>query len=449
MTRNFRFYYWLFKGFLTKHLKVLVLAVFGGALIFSQIPTVLPYLPKPKTTTYVGRVGSFTLANLPRDVQLKISHGLTEIDDSGRPIPALAEDWKIIDDGKTYVFTIREDAVWQDGSPVLAEEIDYTINDVVSEVVDDRTIVFRLEEPFSPFPAILSQPIFKRETVSYLQVVDRTKIVGTGQYELTRIRFSGNSLDHLVLESDDEKIVYRFYNTEAAAILAFKLAEIDVIEEISNIDEIEDWPNLTVETNLSKQQYAVVYFNVNDPNLTEKRIRQALNYMIPKNDDIDRRALGPISANSWVYNPSLKPYTYSFDSAQSLVQNLMMDFEIELTTTPKFFDLAEQIRASWEQLGPTVRIKVVNMPDTSDYQALLIGQQIPLDPDQYMLWHSTQADNITRFESPKIDKLLEDGRKELDEDLRKDIYMNFQRFIVEDTPAAFLHYLESFTVSRR
>ena len=84
-----------------------------------------------------------------------------------------------------------------------------------------------------------------------------------------------------------------------------------------------------------------------------------------------------------------------------------------------------------------------------DYDAFLATVDIPKDPDQYSLWHSTQATtNISKYKNPRIDKLLEDGRTELDQDTRKKIYLDFQRFLVEDVPAIFLYHPIFYTISR-
>jgi peptide/nickel transport system substrate-binding protein len=98
-------------------------------------------------------------------------------------------------------------------------------------------------------------------------------------------------------------------------------------------------------------------------------------------------------------------------------------------------------------LGIEVKIKIINSLGES-FDALLVAQEIPPDPDQYSLWHSTQASNISHYKSPKLDKLLEDGRKTLDKEKRKEIYADFQRFLVEDTPAIFLFHPTLYTVSR-
>jgi peptide/nickel transport system substrate-binding protein len=90
---------------------------------------------------------------------------------------------------------------------------------------------------------------------------------------------------------------------------------------------------------------------------------------------------------------------------------------------------------------------------------LLINQPIPIDPDQYTLWHSTQATNLTNNavgensdennDNAKIDKLLEDGRQTLDPEDRRLIYLDFQRFLVEYTPAVFLYHPTSYTILRK
>jgi len=99
-------------------------------------------------------------------------------------------------------------------------------------------------------------------------------------------------------------------------------------------------------------------------------------------------------------------------------------------------------------LGINLRIKISNFPDTNNFQLLLMGQSIPTDPDQYFMWHSTQATNFTRYKNTRIDSLLERGRQTIDTEERKSIYQEFQQFLLEDPPAVFLRYLERFSIAR-
>jgi len=57
--------------------------------------------------------------------------------------------------------------------------------------------------------------------------------------------------------------------------------------------------------------------------------------------------------------------------------------------------------------------------------------------------------NLTRLKNPRIDKLLEDGRKSLDLDERRKIYFDFQKYLVEEVPAVFLYYPMTYTINRK
>ena len=186
----------------------------------------------------------------------------------------------------------------------------------------------------------------------------------------------------------------------------------------------------------------------------EKSLRQALSYAIDKDKLGDLRAISPISIDSWAYNPQVKPYTYDLEKAKGIIADYKKTAKvdtvnIDLTVPPILLTQGESIAKDWEAVGVKVNLQVVsNVPN--EYQAFLAIFDIPEDPDQYSIWHSTQtATNITKYQNPRIDKLLEDGRSQIDLSDRKKTYLDFQRFLVEDSPAVFLYYPTTFTISRR
>ena len=109
--------------------------------------------------------------------------------------------------------------------------------------------------------------------------------------------------------------------------------------------------------------------------------------------------------------------------------------------------VASSIKEDWEEVGLSVNIKTETaVPQT--FQALLAVNNITANPDQYGLWHSTQrATNLTKLNNPKIDKLLEDARIEKDENTRRELYQDFQRFLVEAAPVAFLYHPYKYEVT--
>ncbi|MFC4306015.1 peptide ABC transporter substrate-binding protein [Cohnella boryungensis] len=52
--------------------------------------------------------------------------GLTRLDSSGVPQPAIAKNWDVSEDGKTYTFHLRDDAKWSNGDPVTAHDFEYS-----------------------------------------------------------------------------------------------------------------------------------------------------------------------------------------------------------------------------------------------------------------------------------------------------------------------------------
>ncbi|KKU96857.1 MAG: Extracellular solute-binding protein family 5 [Candidatus Amesbacteria bacterium GW2011_GWB1_48_13] len=146
----------------------------------------------------------------------------------------------------------------------------------------------------------------------------------------------------------------------------------------------------------------------------------------------------------------MKKYTYDLPRAQELLSKVeKLPDNLVLSTVPTYLPEAEQLKKDWGQLGIKVSIQVT--PDIPDeFQALLVAQAVPSDPDQYNLWHSTKDDtNLTNLKNPRIDKLLEDGRKIIDLRERLAIYQDFQKFLLDEAPAIFLYYPQSYLISRK
>ncbi|MBL7150357.1 ABC transporter substrate-binding protein [Candidatus Microgenomates bacterium] len=434
MLRRFRISFWFFRAFWEKYFKVIILGLVLGISVFVFYSRFTHLIPQPKKTTKIGFVGRYTPNKLPLSVLEKISRGLVKTEMNGSASPDLAESWEIKDEGKTYTFHLKKGFSWQDGTPLKTEDIHYNLEGVKLEVKNDDTLEFKLNEPFSPFPTILNQPLFKEG------------FLGLGEYRVTSMKFSGDFVDSLKIESDDA-LIFKFYPTERAAVLGFKLGEIDELTNITDLSEFETWPNINITPELHQDQFVAVFYNTKDQNLSSKTFRQALTYAIEKPDD-KSRALGPLNPNSWTYNNQVKPYDYNLQKAKDLLEeSKLTEVEIELTTTFSQLPFAEKIKESWQKLGIKTTVRVIStLPE--DFQAFLASQEIPADPDQYTLWHSTQNGNITGYNDPRIDQLLESARKTLDLEERKEKYFDFQRFLVEDVPAAFLFHPTVYTISR-
>jgi peptide/nickel transport system substrate-binding protein len=432
---NLRYYFRLTWAFIIKFKAIILGSVFFGVVLFLLLRMVLPQTMSG-TVEKIGVVGRYTSSDLPPEILHLISDGLTSVDDTGKAIPSLAKSWEASDDGKTWKFILADDHVWQDGTKVTAKNIKYSFDDVTTETPDDKTIIFKLVEPFAPFPIAVSKPTFKKG------------LLGTGKWRVHDISLNGNYVNEVTLISkDNSRKVIRFYPTDERAKLAYKLGTIDKIEGLISASPFEDWNNTTVTEDVNLKRFAAVFFNIDDPQVSDKSIRQGLAYAIDKKALGEPRATSNVWPGSWAYNPQTKRYDYDVERAKELLGD--KGFSIKLATTPQLLDIAEKIAADWKKVGVDTTVQVASSIP-SDYQAYLAIYDAPSDPDQYATWHSTQEEtNITNYKNPRVDKLLEDGRQELDQEKRKAFYLDFQRFLLEDSPLIILNHPATFSIERK
>lgn len=448
--RTFRYWVRFLSTFFGRFKRIFIVSILLGITLFLLSTTargVLSFFQPGQSTGVVGRL---TLDDLPSSIQSEISYGLTRLDESNQPKPALAKSWYSEDEGRVWIFQLG-DYQWQDGTRVTAKDINYRFRDATKEIVDEKTIKFTLKDPFAPFPSTVARPIFK------------TGLLGAGDWKVARFSSLSAQLNRslqLINTRTKEKKTYRFYLTEDEARTAFKLGQVRQITDIVDPKELLDWRNATVEATTHEDRYAGVFLNVEDSLLSEKNIRQALAYAIEKENFEDHRAISPISPASWAFNSQVKEYPYNPERAKELIKGSPLSPEQKsnlhitlVVTPPSLLGTADKIKKDWEAVGVKTTIQVQSTPP-SEFQALLAVQIPTKDPDQYSLWHSTQTEsNITNYrktkESPRIDKLLEDGRRTQDQEARRTIYFDFQRFLMEDLPVIPLFHPQTYTIKRK
>lgn len=463
--------YWYLSSYTRKHGLLVIVSVVIAIIAFSfLIPFIVTRLDQ-KQRTYVGVVGDYSLYSLPRPVQQLMSSGLTVVAEDGSAVPDLSERWSVESDGTVYRFVLKKGLYWQDGQEILPSDLKYNFSDV-EVVYTPNDIVFKLPDAYVPFPVVVSEPVFKTEQRKSMFFMKRTYLIGTGEYQMIDYQEKGPRITELTLDSPQERRIFRFYLTEEEAILGFKRGEVDILQDLSSPQELAEWPTVEVHEDMNNQQYLAVFFNLEDPLFT-KNVRQALSYGTRKPTG-KARAISPINPDSWAYLSSAKSYDYEVARG---VERLLDEIppqalQFEITTTPVFQKDAELIKQDWEALGQAaqeacqqkkeitdkteceklaieVNVRISSFPDTSNFQALLLGLESPPDPDQYYLWHSEQSTNFSHYKNTRIDSLLEKGRKTADQTERMAIYQEFQQFFSEDAPAIFLQHLTSYDLQRK
>ncbi len=428
----------LFLYFKRNWLYFVISLFIGSSLIVFRHQLINLYQKLNQQTQKIGIEGLFTVNTLPPEISQKISYGLTISTDSDKFITSpLVKNLDIRNDQTEYFFELNPDIKWHNNQNLKASDFNYKIPGLNISSPDPNHLIIRTEKPFAPIFSTLSKPLIKKN------------FIGLGEYKVTNFEYQDGYLKSLLLKSPENVILYRFYQNENDLLNAFKIGEVDKIEVTSVPDNLNNWPKISItKTVKTDQKYLAIF--INTEKFSNKQFRQALAYATPKTNDLNERALSPISPTSWAYNPEVKEYFFNESRAKELIKDNNIE-SINLSYNDRrLINEADNIKNNWERiLGIKVNAQISNQIDTQNYDVILAYGSILSDPDQYLFWHSTQTKtNITKLNNPRIDKLLEEGRQTFDQQERKKIYLEFQKNLLEESPAIFLKYPIIYTISR-
>jgi len=432
MIKTLRERVWFIKGFFQKYSKQIIFSVLITITFSLLISFFTKNLPIRKHEIKIGIVGQFGAGQLPSFIINFLNAGLVSIDKNLQPIPGLSEKWEIDETGNSYTFYLKPDLKWNGGADVKASDIKFSIPNIIVETHDPNIIKFKIPTKFSPFLSLLNIPLLNQ----------KGSIIG--EYDIRLKQKSSGVITEIILESKNKKIIFNVYPTAKQAIIAYKLGQLDLILGLSSeySGDLASYAQISKRVDYSR--VVMLIFNQSDQNLKEKNIRQGLAYGLKDKTFGEVEALSTINPNSWAYSPLVKTYPFNLQRSRELIKTPIV---LELATTPDLLPYAESIKTQLNSDLVTINIKVVtSKPD--QYQLFLMEYTIPIDPDQYRDWHSTQITNIGKTADEKIDKLLEDGRINLDSKERKRIYIDFQKTFSEELPALVLFHPSIIQVSR-
>lgn len=416
----------------------------------------------------------------------------------------LAQSWVISNDQKTITFTLKPDMKWADGKPLTSADVLFTWKLVTDEntrtpYASDYKLVIKAETPDAlTFRVTYQEPYAPAlDTWAGLQILPKHLLegedinttafarnpVGSSYYQLERWlngeRISLVKNPHSTQgEAKIERMISRFIPDAASQFLELMADNIDAM----NLNPIQfarifpSRPDLTEKIGLYKElgnNYTYLGFNLKRKPFDDIRVRQAINYAVNKQELIDGVLLGlgePVSSpykpgTRWT-NPDIQPYPYDPQKAIALLKEAgyedtngdgildrdgkPLSFEM-LTNQNKQREMsAVLVQRRLKEIGIDAKIRVLEWASfvgrfikTGEFDAVVLGWSLSLDPDQYSIWHSSQQApgqfNFIGYNNPQVDKLLEQGRLELDPDKRMKIYHEFARILQEDSPIVYLY----------
>ena len=415
----------------------------------------------------------------------------------------LAQSWDVSADQKTITFHLKPNLKWADGKSLTSDDILFTWQLVTddktrtpygadyklvkkAEAPDPETFKVTYAQPYAPALDSWSGLHILPKHLLEGQDINNTPFarnpVGSHYYQLDQWK-KGESIslkpnvNATQGQAKIDHLVSRIIPDRAAQFLELMADNIDSmsLNSIQYARIFPSRPDLTSRIAQYKElgnSYTYLGFNLKRKPFDDVRVRQAINYAIDKQEIIDGVLLGlglpvasPYKPGTRWSNPELHPYPYDPKKAIALLKEAgfedhdhdgildkdgqPLSFEI-LTNQNKEREMsAVLVQRRLKEIGIDVKIRVVEWATfisrfikTGDFNVVLLGWGLGLEPDQFNIWHSSQQApgqfNFIGYNNPTVDKLLEDGRMELNPDKRMKIYHEFAKILLEDSPVVYL-----------
>ncbi|CVI64232.1 ABC transporter substrate-binding protein [Agrobacterium deltaense] len=415
-----------------------------------------------------------------RAVKSLMFRGLLSFDERGSLQSELAEAW-VLTDPRTYIFRLRPNALFQNGAPVTANDVKYSIDairaknsvaalreqfqDIESvEIVDTKTVKLVLKQPTPSFLGLLAAP--PSAIVFAGQSDDPNKMVGAGPYLLESFE-KGASLtlkaraDFYKAGLPKSKVInFIVYADDSLRVAALQAGDVDIIEYVpfQSMQTLADTPGISLQSSFGL--FMSLQFNLAQGPFTNPLVRRAVAHAIKRDDIVAAAFYGqgkslyglpmPLGspfdtddlAHLWPYDPPLAKRLLQEAGAENVAATLLS------TSTYGFHkDTAEIIQQHLATVGLNIKLALpewgVRMSQAKEgrYHLLVNGSRSLSDPDELSGFLASNAPGGSYgHKDPEIDALLSRGRHEADLPTRIGIYKELQRIVAEKTPIAFLNY---------
>ncbi len=295
-----------------------------------------------------------------RDLCSLVFVGLTRLNETGEVVPDLASGWEISPDGITYTFKLRQDARWQDGQPVTADDVLFTTRllqnpdypgrpdvgalwqSVTVVRVDAYTVQFQLAQPLAPFLDFTTIGLLPQHALSGTSSANLNQLpfnlqpVGNGPWRVAEVNTSNSRVASIALEPNANyygpkpklsRLVFRYYPNSQAVFEALRAGDIDGMGNLplSLLKRAEAIPNLTIYS-ATKSRYAALFINLRPDSgaiaLSDKAVRLALMHALDR-EQLVRDVLGgqgvvadtPFIPGTWACDTSVKSHPYDPERA--------------------------------------------------------------------------------------------------------------------------------------
>jgi len=410
---------------------------------------------------------------------------LTTIDEKGEVVPSLATQWSADESLTTWTFTLRDDAEFQDDTPVTAADVVFTyetaMNDPQSNLggymttiesvtaVSDLEVEFRLNTPYAPFDRqatlvpIVPQKAYEADPKGFASAP-----IGSGPYAVE----AWNKGDSIILTRNDdyfgdaaayERIEFRFILDETTRANSLQSGDLDIaLLGTSQVAAVAASDNVEV---VDQQSNRVLYlgFNGSTGPLADEAVRRAADLAIDReaiSADLYNGAVEPsgqlVAKVTFGHNDDIEATAYDPEAAAELLAGSGYDgtpitLSYPTTGLPQIDQLAQAVAGYLEAAGFTIALdgQEAGSFSTNWFSAGLDGMYLfafapsVMDAD-LPLSMLTRSGGQGYFSDPRIDDLLVAEIAEPDRDTRAALLGGISTIVAENTYYAPL-FIDTYT----
>lgn len=410
-----------------------------------------------------------------RDVVFNLYEGLVKPTSDGGFIPAVASDYIISDDAKTYTFTLRDGITFHDGTPVTIEDVKYSIDRYAEiqgessafsslvdsvEVQDDKTLVVNLKESYSEFLPMMTIAIIPQSNED-----PAGNPIGTGPFKYVSYTPGQN----LELEKYDgywqegvpslDSVEFKFIADVDTAFVELQAGTIDILKYLTSAQAETLGDDYNIVQGSMNLVHAMYLNSAYEP-LSKTEVRQALCYAVDR-DAINNFIFGGkshiigshmIPAMSKYYEPEAETvYSYDPEKAKELLADAGYadGFDLEITVPSSYsqhVDSAQIIADELSQVGINVTLNQVewstwlqDVYNGGNFQATVIGFDGTLAPSDWLKKYVTDdAKNFMHYSNTEYDDVFNTAYTTVDDDVKVENYKKAQMILAEDAAAVYI-----------
>ncbi len=406
--------------------------------------------------------------------------------------PVLAESWSPNSDGSVWTFKIRQGVKFNDGTPMTAKDVAFTVNlhadpatgsnalsvfkGVLSKgntkAVDDTTVQFTLDAPNGNFPYLVSSDNYNLIILpsSYTGGYE-SSFIGTGPWKETSYT-TGQGVSYVQNPNYWDKsalfldaVDLKFYADDQPRILALQGGTVDVISQFSadKGQALFSDPNVRV-IGLRSSAHRQVHMRTDMAPFTDKRVRQAIALSLNRpqiitgvlNGKADPGNDSPFAPVFPSTNTSVAQRSQDVDKAKSLISAAGKSGTTVTLTTWRGFeipDLAAVIKSAAQAIGITINLDIKD--ETTYYGDFVFGKSPWLDsvmgitdyghrgvPNVFLgaPLQSTGTWNSAHFMNSQYDGLVAKYLAALDSATQRNLAGQIETLLLDETPIIFPYF---------